>query len=720
MKKLPFILSSIVWLILTGISFATEDGGVQSPFILGADARASGMGRAYVSLVKEPSAIFWNPAALTQVEQKGFNVLHSNLFWDTNYDFIGFCYPTPRAGAYGFGLFKLTVDDIEERDYKNNLLNPSLKNEQLEYIFSYSKQFSPSLSYGLSLKLNTHKIQSYSAAGVGLDVGVLYHPEKFPDLTIGGNLQNILEPSLKLKNDTTKYPINLKAGISYHWKLIDKLDDEFIISIDVDKSRLTELKWHSGIEYSLYKILSLRLGLDDKDFTYGFGIRYKGIGFDYACACQELKDTQKFTANLYIGQTLEQMRQALQKKEEEQINKRLEEELIKKEQIQVQLAMNKAKEYLEAKQYKEAIMYLERVLVWNPEDEEAKQYLLAAKNEYQKVHLKNQIKEHLEKGKNYLDTEEYLDAALEFKQVLILEPGNSYASELLAEATEGIEFAIKKDTAINQYFRSGVEAYTNGKLVESIAAWKQVLNINPNHSETLDYMKKATAKLNEQINGYIFSGKKYQKRKMWDKAISEVERALSLDPENKEAKDLVEEVKLQIAHSQKMVKINESRALTYLNEGIELYEAGEYEQANKNFQKALTLDKKLTEAQIYLKKSTSKLTELKEKELSSQQTKQLAIAYDKGLKYFHLQKITPAVKELEFVYKNDPDYREVKFYLVKGYLIVGMEHYTTGRLQQAINIWQKILTIEPENQKAISYITRTQLELTRIEEIMRK
>lgn len=581
-----------------------------------------------------------------------------------------------------------------------------MKNEQLEYIFSYGHEFLPSFSYGFSLKLHTHKIHSYSATGIGADVGILYQPEgRFRNFRIGTNLQNILEPSLKLKNDTTKYPVNLKAGVSYH-------RGGLIISVDMDKSRVTELKWHSGIEYSIYKTLSLRIGLDQEDFTCGFGIRYKGLSFDYAYAGQELKDTHKFAANLYLGKTVEQMRQVLIKKEEEELNKKIEEELSKKEQLQTQLAFTKGKDLFNTQQYKEAMIQFERVLNWEPEHKEANQYLIQAKDEYQKATAKEQIKQHLEKGKNYLNNQEYIDAALEFKQVLLLDPANSQALASLAKATENIKLDIRKVDRMSQYFNQGVEAYTNSKLVEAIASWKQVLEINPNHPETLDYMEKATAKLRAE---YIFAGKKYHQQKMWEKAILEFEKVLSIDPGNEEAKKLIKEAKLQI----EMTKTKEYRALAYLDEGIELYEAGEYEEANKKLQKALILNEKLNDAQRYLEKSNTKLTQLKKKKvaLNPQLTKQLIIAYDKGLKFFHDQKIIPAIEQLELVYKHDPDYREVKFYLIKGYLVAGMEYYTSGRLQESINTWQKILKIDTDNQKALNYINRTKIELSKIEEI---
>jgi len=716
MWKLQLILASIVSIIIyhSPSSLAAEDAGVESPFILGTDARALGMGRAYVSIVDGPAAIFWNPAGLSQTNQKGISLLHSNLFLDTSYDFIGYCYPTPRAGAFGVGLFRLGVTNIEERDSRNNLINSSLKNEQLEYIFSYSHEPSPLLSYGVSLNLHTHKIYSYFATGVGVDVGVLYHPDGiFKDFTLGANLQNILEPTLKLKKDTTKYPLNLKAGISYH----SGLNNEMVISLDMDKSRLTAIKLHLGAEYSLYKTISLRIGLDDENLTYGLGIKYKGVKFDYAYALHDLKDTHRFSANLSIGQTIDQMRQAMIKKEEEKINKRLEEELAKREQLQIQLALTKGKEFFQNKQYKEAMIQFERVIGWSPEHKEAKEYLARAKDEYQKVNLLEQITQHLEKGKNYFYTQEYLNAAFEFKQVLVLDTTNSEALKLLATATEYIK-SDKKDR-LNQYFNQGIEAYTNSKLIEAMADWRQVLEIDPHHAETIDYIKKAAAKLEEELNKYILSGKRYQKKEMWEEAILEFEKALLLSPENKELKELIEESKLQIAHTQRMVKSSEFRALAYLDEGIELYRAGKYTAAIQKLQNALRLNKKLSEAQIYLHKSNAKLNELKEKEiiLNPLLAKQITTAYDKGLKYFHQQKAIQAVKQLEFVYHHNPSYREVKFYLIKGYLIAGMEHYTSGRLQESIDTWQKILKIDAENQKALSYINRTRIELAKIEEI---
>lgn len=707
MWKSQVILTSIASFIITTSSLAAEDGGVESPFILGTEGRALGMGRAYVSMADGPSSIFWNPAGLIQTHQKEMSLFHSNLFWDTNYDFIGYCYPTPRAGAFGLGLFRLGVTDIEERDSRNNLINSSLKNEQLQYIFSYSHELLPLFSYGFSVNLHTQKIYSYAATGVGLDAGILYHPSGiFRNFTLGANLQNILEPTLKLKNDTTKYPINLKAGISYH-------SDELIISLEMDKSRLTALQLHAGVEYSLYKTLSLRLGLDEGNLTYGLGIKYKGLKFDYASASHDLKDTHLFSANLYFGQSIDQMRQILMKKEEEEINKRLEEELVKKEQLQIQQALTKGKEFFNNKQYKEAMIQFERVIAWVGEHKEAEQYLTQAKNEYQKVVQQEEITQHLEKGKNYFNQQKYLDATLEFKQVLRLDPANSEALKLLSSSLEYVKLD-KKDT-LNQYFNQGVEAYTNLKLPEAIASWQRVLEIDPSHSETLDYMRKATAKLEEEMNKYILAGKRYQKKEMWEEARSEFEKALVLSPENKEVKELVEETKWQMEHRQRMDKNRESRALAYLDEGIELYKVGKYAEAIQKLQNALILNKKLPEAQTYLNKCNAKL-----RDLNPQLTKQIATSYEKGLKYFHQQKVIPAVKQLEFVYQHDPSYREVKLYLIKGYLIAGMEHYTSGRLQNSIDTWQKILKIDADNQKAITYINRTKVELARIEEITGK
>ena len=62
-KRMLYFLSIIFLLSLTNLQFAQKgESGTQSIFNFGFSARAMGLGRAYVALADDPSAVFWNPA----------------------------------------------------------------------------------------------------------------------------------------------------------------------------------------------------------------------------------------------------------------------------------------------------------------------------------------------------------------------------------------------------------------------------------------------------------------------------------------------------------------------------------------------------------------------------------------------------------------------------------------------------------------------------------
>jgi len=67
---------------LPGILFGQSDGkyGTTMNLSYGAGARAMGLGRAYVAVANDPTAIFWNPAGLELVPRTSLTLFHNQLF----------------------------------------------------------------------------------------------------------------------------------------------------------------------------------------------------------------------------------------------------------------------------------------------------------------------------------------------------------------------------------------------------------------------------------------------------------------------------------------------------------------------------------------------------------------------------------------------------------------------------------------------------------------
>ena len=60
-------LLALVLLCAAGPVRSQGDGGTQSVFSIGAGSRAISLGRAFVPIADDASALYWNPAALTNV-----------------------------------------------------------------------------------------------------------------------------------------------------------------------------------------------------------------------------------------------------------------------------------------------------------------------------------------------------------------------------------------------------------------------------------------------------------------------------------------------------------------------------------------------------------------------------------------------------------------------------------------------------------------------------
>ncbi len=85
--------------------------------------------------------------------------------------------------------------------------------------------------------------------------------------------------------------------------------------------------------------------------------------------------------------------------------------------------------------------------------------------------------------------------------------------------------------------------------------------------------------------------------------------------------------------------------------------------------------------------------------------------YERGAEYFRAGKFDLAVTEWESIWNKYPGYENLDEYLIKAYQYWGMELYTQHKYDEALEIWQRILKVDSNNEKALRYIQRTQEEL---------
>jgi hypothetical protein len=184
------------------------DGGTQSVFSIGAGARAIGLGRSFVSIADDASAVYWNPATLRNVQRTQFMFMYMPLFGDftgADYVYFGGVYPTLSAGAFGVGFQRIGTTFDAYDDISRSLGESDYSESQLLFSYAFQRQSKwvlGTLATGASFKIVNQNIDPFSSTAPGVDIGLRWIPEAAPAFALGVNFQDISGAEQKLDTAT--------------------------------------------------------------------------------------------------------------------------------------------------------------------------------------------------------------------------------------------------------------------------------------------------------------------------------------------------------------------------------------------------------------------------------------------------------------------------------------------------------------------------------------
>jgi hypothetical protein len=286
--------------------FAEGNGGFSGSFLrVGLGARALAMGNAQVATANHGYGIYYNPAALPDLEKRSFSISYSNMSLDRKFNYIGFSLPLPPFAGASIGWINSGVGDL--RAYNSNGQDVGEINHGLNAFYAAfalrivalaqkDNQLSslpPDLiSIGIAVKilregLNDNADFDYKGKGFGIDLGLMLKPHK--RLTLGYQLKDINASLSSNTNDLfergsdldNNFPLSQKAGLYYLTPL-----NWLGVAYDFEWSTKGENKHHLGAELSS-SIAHGRLGYDNDHFTIGGGLEFKAyksfyMTLDYA------------------------------------------------------------------------------------------------------------------------------------------------------------------------------------------------------------------------------------------------------------------------------------------------------------------------------------------------------------------------------------------------------------------------------------------------------
>jgi len=266
---------------------AQKAGTATAEFLkIGVGARSAGMGEAFVAMANDASALYWNPAGLTQFQDNEVIAAHTNWLVDIKHDFIGAVYHVSTEDAVGLSITSLQTDDMpvttELQPYGNGTY---FRYGDVAVGLSYSRRMTPQFSFGGTVRYLQETLDVLTMKGVVLDLGTYYWTglgtSRFS--VVLTNFGNQLSPEGTVTaidgSKITQFqqfspPTIFKFGFAfdpYH-------DDENSIttSVQLNHPNDNSENFSVGAEYQLMNTFFVRGGykfnVDEESYTFGAGV----------------------------------------------------------------------------------------------------------------------------------------------------------------------------------------------------------------------------------------------------------------------------------------------------------------------------------------------------------------------------------------------------------------------------------------------------------------
>lgn len=268
-------------------------------------ARSAAMGGAFTMVGNDASAIYGNPAGISEMEST-FDVFGSRVNWVADIAYTG---AAAAANLGNLGTFGLHFMSSEYGD----VIGTQVADNQAGYIetgnldlnayvvgVSYARQLTDKFTMGGTVKFTSQHLGSNlmpsgetvtnKVSGLGYDFGTIFYPG-FKSLRMGMSIRNF-SPQFKYEETAFELPLTFRIGFA-----MDMLDlvggmsnHSFLLDVDAIHPRDYTERIHIGGEYWYGDVIALRAGYktnyDEEGLSLGFGLKYDiggiNLKFNYA------------------------------------------------------------------------------------------------------------------------------------------------------------------------------------------------------------------------------------------------------------------------------------------------------------------------------------------------------------------------------------------------------------------------------------------------------
>ncbi len=385
--------------------------------------------------------------------------------------------------------------------------------------------------------------------------------------------------------------------------------------------------------------------------------------------------------------------------------------------------------------------YLEAIYQWEkvpPEDKDYLQAQLRISQTKRELDQKDALyTQYVRRGERLEKTEDLRGAIEMYEKAIQVAPYQK--NQLSRKITQ---LTARKQALIEQAFRSGEDFFKDKDYQNARAQWKKVLRLDPSHAQAQQRLKEID--LIENSNDQVFyrRGVELYKQKLLNAAKREFEKALTINPHNTGAAQYLEAISrirsvpyrvkkgdtlIGIAKTQ-MGKAEDVKILADFNhlpvtspvkpgEILHIPSFQDFkavalkEESHRSVQES-PVEIIAEEESMPGEENPPKEESPKTPDLSEQIQKIL----ERGRSYKEQKEYAEAIAEFEKILNLDPHHPQAKAYLeetretlqkqITFHLNQGIQYFNDQELEKAIAEWDKVLALNPDNQKARDYQKR--------------
>jgi len=332
---ITIIFSLLILLTYVNAETVTKTGTTSAKFLsIGVGSRANGIGNAFVAIANDASAMYWNPAGISQLDHVELVANYSQWIADMSYSYIGMVFPTSQYGSFGINTTYLNVGEMEVTTEQHPEGTGEIFHSGSYAIgISYAKNLTDRFSIGGNLKYINESISNCVADAVALDVGTLFITP-FRDIRFGASISNfgskmqMTGDDLLVQKDIDEQHHGNNESVSAYLAT-EKFDLPLLLRVglsgDIEPSSLVKATWaidaghpndnteyvNFGLELSFFRnMINVRGGMNklfleerEENLSLGGGLNLNInnilINLDYAYQSFERFDlTHQYTLRL--------------------------------------------------------------------------------------------------------------------------------------------------------------------------------------------------------------------------------------------------------------------------------------------------------------------------------------------------------------------------------------------------------------------------------------